>query len=383
LNRESIEKSRRHNRVFVALAVELAVGREKMVELFGHIRMIYERDKPRLALETGFPHFVTPFCGEADRFISDVLEPVSDAALLFTENKSILKQLGPAAAKAMRSLERIDNKDWMPPALLRLWKRKPNDGPAIVEFLLRLERLAYFMFVCRYGINDRIARFAAVMDEVDPLPGRAKPTQSIALMDAEQAQFIEALEGPLYPKSRAWKPVLQRPDEALSTGGASYDDIISIEHVLPQTVADETEWAILFPEPLQRGYWTHRIANLVFLTKRINTRASNWDFEKKKKEYFVSKDGTSPFPLTQGVLRAEKWSVEHLIERQAQLVTKLKEVWELDPKPELQRPDLADFNEMDPAHRTGRELNQKCAIGARHALYRKDGTWYHRASSAT
>jgi hypothetical protein len=35
-------------------SVELAVGRDGMVELFGHIRMIYERDKPRLALETGF-----------------------------------------------------------------------------------------------------------------------------------------------------------------------------------------------------------------------------------------------------------------------------------------------------------------------------------------
>jgi hypothetical protein len=37
-----------------------------MVELFGHIRMIYERDKPRLALEAGFPKFVKSFEGYAD-----------------------------------------------------------------------------------------------------------------------------------------------------------------------------------------------------------------------------------------------------------------------------------------------------------------------------
>jgi hypothetical protein len=36
-----------------------------MVELFGHIRTIYERDKPRLALEAGFPKFVPPFNGDA------------------------------------------------------------------------------------------------------------------------------------------------------------------------------------------------------------------------------------------------------------------------------------------------------------------------------
>ena len=77
--------------------------------------------------------------------------------------------------------------------------------------------------------------------------------------------------------------------------------------------------ARLFPEQSQRSYWTNPIANHIFLTKRIKTRASNWDFDKKG-EYFVSKDGTSPFPLAQSVLRAEKWSVEQLIDRQAHLV---------------------------------------------------------------
>src|SRR5205823_5572784 len=110
--------------------------------------------------------------------------------------------------------------------------------------------------------------------EVDPLPRRDHPVEGLDLTGNEQAQFAEALEGPLYPKSRVCKPVLQRLDEALSAGGAAYDNLVSIEHVLPQTVADDSEWALLFPDQSQRSYWTHRIANLIFLTKRINTRAS-------------------------------------------------------------------------------------------------------------
>ncbi len=110
----------------------------------------------------------------------------------------------------------------------------------------------------------------------------------------------------------------------------------------------------------------------------VNTRASNWDLEKKKKEYFVSKDGTSPFPLTQSVLRAGEWSIGHLIDRQAQLIAKLKEVWKLESKTELEGIDAADVNDSDTARQTGRELNEKWGIGAQHALYRKDGTWYHR-----
>ena len=134
-------------------------------------------------------------------------------------------------------------------------------------------------------------------------------------------------------KTRVCKPVLQRLDEALSSGGASYDELVSIEHVLPQTVDEDSEWAKLFPDQQQRSLWTHRIANLVFLTHRINTRASNWDFDKKTKEYFGSSDGSSPFPITQGVLQTEKWTPEHLLLRQAKLLEKLCEVWRLTPPP--------------------------------------------------
>ena len=135
---------------------------------------------------------------------------------------------------------------------------------------------------------------------------------------------------PTVSKSRVCKPVLQRLDEALSAGGASYDELVSIEHVLPQTVETGSEWEDLFPDEAVREEWTHRLANLVFLTRRINTRASNWDFETKKEKYFQSEDGTSPFPLTQGVLMTDAWTLDHLKQRQKQLIGVLCKVWELE-----------------------------------------------------
>lgn len=312
---------------------ELALGRDRMVELFGHIRTMFERDKPRIALEVGFPKFVQTFNGNAEKFVSDTLEPIADAMLLMGESPGVKKQFGDEAAKAVRSLERIDNKDWMPPVLLRLWKRKKDDQASVTKFLIEIERLAYFLFVTRADINTRIARYSGAMDEFDPRPGKEKPKAGIALTAAEQQEFLDALSGPLYQKARVCKPVLQRLDEALSSGGASYDELVSIEHVLPQTVSDKSEWATLFPEEAQRIEWTHRLANLVFLTRRINTRASNWDFERKKKEYFASKDGASPFPLTQGVLQTGSWTPDHLVQRQATLISKLATVWNLASLP--------------------------------------------------
>ena len=311
-------------------AVELDLGRDAFVELFGHIRMIYERDKPRSALESAFKTVVPPFEGDAETFVSDVLEPIADAYAILNDHTEVRARFGVEAARAVRSLKRIDSKDWMAPALLRLWAYVPGDAATAGQFLIDLERVAYSLFVVRADVNERIARFAGVMDEFQPRPGRPTSLLGLALTPAEQKQFAEALGGPIYRQTRVCKPVLQRLDEALSSGGASYDElIVSIEHVLPQTVDAESEWATLFPDEPERSYWTHRLSNLVFLTRRINTRASNWPFAKKKTEYFNGKDGASPFPLTQGVQQAEVWSLEVLRDRQKELVSRLCQIWRL------------------------------------------------------
>jgi len=351
-------------------AVEQAVGRDKFVELFGHIRMIFEREKPRSALEAGFSKFVPPFNSDPDDFVSNVLEPIFEGYALVTNSKAVQSLFGAEAAKAIRSLERIDSKDWLPPVLLRLWKRKPDDAADVAKFLIALERLAYFLFVSRCDVNERIARFTSVMNQFDDRAEQPIGSGGLTLSDAEQHLFLMILSGPLYRKSRVCRPVLQRLDEALSSVGLISDAPVSIEHVLPQTVEAESEWARLFPDDLQREEWTHRLANLVFLTKRINTRASNWDFSRKKQEYFLSRDGTSPFPLTQSVLHADRWTPEYLTLRQKELIATLTKVWELRADSVL--PEASDENGI-----TGRMLNREWGVNARHALYRKDGTWYH------
>jgi hypothetical protein len=311
-------------------AVELALGRDPLVELFSHIRMIYERDKPRSALEGAFKSVVSPFAGDAEAFVTNVLEPIADTYALLNDQAEIRKRYGVEAAKAVRSLLRIDSKDWVAPALLRLWRAGQGAPGAIGQFLIDLERVAYYLFVMRADVNQRIGRFTGVMDQYDPRDGRPAAQIGLVLTPEEQHCFIAALNGPLYKQNRVCKPVLQRLDEALSAGGATYDDeVVSIEHVLPQTVEAGSEWAAAFPIEQERERWLHRLANLVFLTRRINTRASNWPFGKKKVEYFGGKDGTSPFPLTQGVQQADTWTPAVLETRQATLLGRLCVVWSL------------------------------------------------------
>jgi len=310
-------------------AVEDELGRDSFVELFTHIRMIYERDKPRIALEDGFPVQVTPFKQDADEFVSNILEPLADAYELLGKPQPIQDQFGELAAKAVRSLERIDNKDWMPPALLRLWKRTAADSAAVADFLVQLERVAYFLFITRADVNERMARFSTVMDEFHPRPDKKLGSQGLALSQEEQDRFISALSGPLYTLARVCRPVLQRLDESLAAGGASYDTLVSIEHVLPQTVEKGSDWESLFPDEGKRKEWTHRIGNLVLLTHRINSSASNWDFATKKQKYFQSKKGAVTFALTLRVLQKDAWTLSTVENNQKELIGQLQEVWQL------------------------------------------------------
>jgi hypothetical protein len=102
---------------------------------------------------------------------------------------------------------------------------------------------------------------------------------------------------------------------------------ISIEHVLPQSPTECSQWRKWFSDD-QREYWTHRLANLVLLSFRKNTRASNWEFDRKKSEYF-QRDGAVPFALTTQVVAEEKWTPTVLERRQIDLIGKLKEEWRL------------------------------------------------------
>ena len=64
------------------------------------------------------------------------------------------------------------------------------------------------------------------------------------------------------------------------------------------------------------------------MSRRKNSQAQNYEFERKKAEYFQRK-GVSPFALTTQVLNEAEWTPEVVEERQKQLIDKLKEVWDL------------------------------------------------------
>ncbi len=316
--------------------IEVALERGKFSDLFTHIRMIFERDKPRSALEDGFPKQVPIFRNDPVAFVDKVLEPYADAFLLSQNDAELRKRFGPKTADLVRSLERLDNKDWLPPLLLSL--RQSNEGKRddVPEVVFQLERLAYYLFMVRADVNERMARYADVLDALEPL---LEPKARISVKDrstgftltqAEALALFNALDGDVYLATRVVKPILLRLEQASTDGSAIYDyPTISVEHVCPQTLPENSQWADWFSDPEEHSFYLHSLGNLVLLNFRKNSAARNFDFDIKKNQYFAPGD-SSAFTLTNEVRAYSTWKPSDLEERREVLLRRLAKDWRLD-----------------------------------------------------
>jgi len=95
---------------------------------------------------------------------------------------------------------------------------------------------------------------------------------------------------------------------------------LSIEHVLPQTPNDNSQWLKDFTE-LEREKWTHNIANLIIISGRKNSSLSNLDFsDKKEKLAHKIKD---VFKGSSEILKENEWTTKTLENRLQNMIDKL------------------------------------------------------------
>ena len=315
--------------------IEIALGREKFSDLFTHIRMIFERDKPRTALEDGFPEHVPVFRDDPTGFIDKVLDPYADALTLSLDDAEIRRQFGLETANLVRSLDRLDNKDWLPPLLLCLRQNNEGTRDDVPNIVCQLERLAYYLFTVRANVNKRMSRYADVLDLLDPLE-EPKPrsfakarSSGLSLTQDEVFDLFNELNDDVYLATRVVKPILLRLELASTDGSANYDyPTISVEHVCPQVLDKDSKWAKWF-DPEDHSYWKHTLGNLVLLNFRKNSSAQNFDFRKKKTKYFAPGDACA-FTITNEVRAYKTWKPSDLEKRHEEVLRRFASEWSLD-----------------------------------------------------
>lgn len=310
--------------------IETSLGRDAFGDLFGHIRSIYAKKKQKYILVKEFQEHVTEY-NNPIALIDSVIKPyaevwdfVRDADFEATKHAETINE-------HLFWLNRVDFKDWVPPALV-YFKRFRQKPKLLAEFFQSLERLTYFMLVTKVGINERIETYAALIKDIEStaFDGDLVTLGTLALTDKQKRDFVAALDGDIYrnlPKARM--ALVLRLESLVRAPGVQLQNAVSLEHVLPQNPPDGSDWIKWFPDEDERDCWTHRLANLVPLDRNKNSSASNYDFSKKKDAYFRGKGKASPFVLTQEVRSENEWTPNLLAERQKRLMGELKNHWKL------------------------------------------------------
>ena len=310
--------------------IETSLGRDAFGDLFGHIRSIYAKKKQKYILVKEFQEHVTEY-NNPIALIDSVIKPyaevwdfVRDADFEATEHAETINE-------HLFWLNRVDFKDWVPPALV-YFKRFRQKPKLLAEFFQSLERLTYFMLVTKVGINERIETYAALIKDIEStaFDGDLVTLGTLALTDKQKRDFVAALDGDIYrnlPKARM--ALVLRLESLVRAPGVQLQNAVSLEHVLPQNPPDGSDWIKWFPDEDERDCWTHRLANLVPLDRNKNSSASNYDFSKKKDAYFRGKGKASPFVLTQEVRSENEWTPNLRAERQKRLMGELKNHWKL------------------------------------------------------
>ncbi len=311
---------------------EDALGSASFTDLFGDLRTVVNGTRARKELLKEFSEQVLDDylrTGRATTFIDELLLPYAKAF-----ERTIAFDFGPGyewrpVNDWLKRLSQIDNKDWRPVALWALTNH-PDDPVFLEAFLRQLERLAAMFLLRQEYATPRIARYLDLLRELKGGAGLDAP--SFELTDEEKDRACEAIEGRVYEmQARRARYLLLRLDELLANdAGAAYShSIISIEHVLPQQPAADSQWMRDFTDE-ERAYWTHRLGNLLLLNHRKNSQARNFDFATKKKRYFRTATGSALFALTTQVLDHDEWTPAVVEERQRELVGILTDEWELN-----------------------------------------------------
>ncbi|NHV46057.1 MAG: DUF262 domain-containing protein [Candidatus Verstraetearchaeota archaeon] len=318
--------------------IENEIGREELTNVISYIRMIKRKEKAKLGiyeeyqklfkdklLERGVK-FIKYVKEIADIYNQKVLNP--EIRLKNKENENRYENI----VDLMR--EFLPFSDWIPPLIAFYYKFKNDEE--LVDFLLKLEKKFVTEWIAGFTATERITASGKLIELIEKcsnarevMDKMLKPpiyTFSEYGYKNEEELLRDKLNDVGFYRLRGGnlaKYILLRIDmeEWELENFPGYRNIreITVEHILPQNPAENSEWVKIFTKD-QRDEWTNKLGNLVLLSGRKNSRAQNYDFKRKKEVYFKPK--CTPFRITQELENVNEWNIENLSSRHKRLIEK-------------------------------------------------------------
>lgn len=210
----------------------------------------------------------------------------------------------------------LPSTDWIPP-LLRFFDRFKYDR--LSAFLTRLDNKFSADWIAQYTPTDRIEFMNQIIKVVEQAASADAVLKDGSLSISEDA-FLRTVESAVYGR-RFTRYLLLKLDFLYQDHSHRMTlDTLSVEHILPQTPADDSQWVKDFSEA-EREEWTDRLGNLVLISTKKNTSQGRLDYADKQAKYFTKAITTCPNSLR--VLKSPKWTPAELKSNHSEVIQAL------------------------------------------------------------
>ena len=213
--------------------------------------------------------------------------------------------------------------DWMPP-LLRYFEK--FDYKKLLEFLIKLDNKFSSDWIGQYTPTARIEAMNTVTKVIDSAQNEDAVLNDTCF-DIDDISFKRVLEGPIYGKRFARYILLKLDHYYQNHAQKMHFETLSVEHILPQNPKDGSQWMSDF-DSKQREKWTHKIGNLVLITRRKNSSLGNLDFNEKLKRYFEKNIDTCPNSL-RILMKYKQWAPTEVEENQKDILDIIKKKYKI------------------------------------------------------
>lgn len=321
-----------------ALATEWDTWERKLTvrrfnRLFGILRAIHSPGQKPIALEN---EKIIQSAGGCQPYLENIVRPAVSGYVRIIDAANGKSTEHPDVCKYLTYLNWLRDTDWVGP-VIKWYQLGPKDEAKTIEFLRRLDRLAFGLLIKSVSVKERARRFKLVLDEITS-NGVKEKNSALELSRSEQERILFRLSNDFQHKGgRACKLALVRVSDVLgNTLTREIPADLTIEHPLPRHVNDNPDWTQHFEslDVMQRSF--KRFANMVPLPKRINERVKNSDFKKKVEGIFFHnrnrKFQPTAFAITNYLAECGDWNAETIDKRDDELFVIIKDMWNLNGK---------------------------------------------------
>jgi hypothetical protein len=211
----------------------------------------------------------------------------------------------------------LPSTDWIPP-LLRYFDRFKYSR--LLDFLTLLDNKFSADWIAQYTPTDRIDHMNQVIKAVE----QANTVEDVLKdpcfkIDADG--LMRTVESTVYGR-RFTRYLLLKLDYFYQDHAHRMSlETLSVEHVLPQTPADHSQWKRDFSND-DRAKWTDRLGNLVLISTKKNASQGRLDYTDKKARYFSKNINTCPNSLR--VLQNLNWTPIELEANHEEVLKKIR-----------------------------------------------------------